>query len=190
MIAPDGRHGLGMITLLVATFVGCEAPVAQTASSAAPRVAVPAGWVTVSTAGAELQMSLPPWLLVSDNMNAIFANEVPRAGSSEIPIQLMAVPPGIDTDPGPGGDLVAWIDTRLGDAGKGVPVITEVSLPAGSAVRYERLDRTGLPTAWHILALAIRTRSGIAYLLIDGLPDAWPGRREDIERIPFLLRVR
>jgi hypothetical protein len=151
---------------------------------------IPAGWVTVSTAGAEIQLTLPPWLVVFDNVNAIFANEAPREGESEIPIQLMAIPPGVDSDPGPGDDLVAWLDTRLNDPGKGVPVVTEINLPAGRAVRYERLDRAGTPTARHILAFAVRTRAGPVYLLIDGLPDAWPGHAEDIERIPLLLRVR
>ena len=54
------------------------------------------GWVTVSTTGAEIQLTLPPWLQVFDNINAIFANEAPAQGENEIPIQLMAVPPGID----------------------------------------------------------------------------------------------
>jgi hypothetical protein len=168
----------------------CGAPTTSPTPAAAPTIAIPEGWVTVSTAGAELQLALPPWLLVFDNSGAIFANEPPPAGSNDIAIQLMAVPPGVDTAPGPGEDLIAWIDTRPGDPGKGVPVVTEVNLPAGSAVRYERLDRAGTPTAWQILAFAIRTPSGIAHLMIDGLPDAWPGRAADIERIPFLLRVR
>ena len=150
---------------------------------------IPPGWVTVSTAGAEIQLTLPPWLVVFDNVNAIFANEAPPPGETEIPIQLMAVPPGIDSDPGPGEDLIAWIDSQLDDPGKGVPVVTEVNLPAGSAVRYERLDRVGTPTAWRLLAFAIRTRMGAVFLMIDGLPDAWPARAQDIERIPLLLWV-
>jgi hypothetical protein len=162
----------------------------QAASPVAVSPTVSPGWVTVSSAGAAIQLTLPPWLLVFDNTSAIFANEAPRQGESEIPIQLMAVPPGVDSNPGPRDDLVAWIDSRLNDPGKGVPMVSEIDLPAGRAVRYERLDRAGTPAAWHILAFAVRTRSGVVYLMIDGLPDAWPARVDDIERIPFLLRVR
>ena len=68
--------------------------------------------------------------------------------------------------------------------------MSEVNLPSGRGVRFERIDRAGTPTEWRILAFAIRTPSGVAYLQIDGLPDAWPGHAEDVERIPFLLRFR
>ena len=188
MTALVGSRGLRVVTVAAIMVVAaCAAPASSPEPVSVPTI--PPGWVTVSTAGAEIQLTLPPWLVVFDNMNAIFANEAPRPGEKEIPVQLMAMPPGIDFDPGP-GDLVAWIDTRLGDPGKGVPVVTEVNLPAGPAVRYERLDRAGTPMAWHILAFAVRTQSGVVYLMIDGLPDAWPEREADIERIPLLLRVR
>ena len=85
---------------------------------------------------------------------------------------------------------MAWIDSRLDDPGKGLPVVTDVSLPTGTAVRYERVDRAGTPMAWQSSRSPSARRSGVAYLLIDGLPEAWPARVEDIERIPFLLRVR
>ena len=191
MTAPGGGRALWIIAVVaVASLAGCGAQAAAPEPAAAPTTAIPEGWVTVSTTGAEIQVTLPPWLQVFDNINTIFANEPPAQGENEIPIQLMAVPPGIDVDPGPGDDLVAWIDSRLDDPGKGLPVVTDVSLPTGTAVRYERVDRAGTPMAWRILAFAIRTRSGVAYLLIDGLPEAWPARVEDIERIPFLVRVR
>ena len=183
-----GRRVIAVAAIMVLT--GCASQPTTPIPGAGTTPAVPDGWVTVSTAGAEIQLTLPPWLQVSDNTNAIFANEPPQPGANEIPIQLMAVPPGIDSDPGPGQDLVAWVDARLDDPGKGMPIVSQVDLPAGQAVRYERLDRAGTPTAWHILAFAIRTRSGVVYLVIDGLPDAWPAHAEDIERIPLLLRVR
>lgn len=184
-----GRGLRAMAVAAAVVLAGCGSQARSPAPVVAPPT-IPPGWVTVSTPGAEIQLTLPPWLEVFDNMNAIFASEAPRPGENEIPIQLMAVPPGVDSDPGPGGDLVAWIDTRLDDPGKGVPVVTPVNLPAGPSIRYERLDRAGTPAAWHILAFAVRSRSGVVYLMIDGLPDAWPARAEAIERIPFLLRVR
>lgn len=190
MSAPAGGHALrGTAFLAAIVTAACSAAPATPEAAPMPTSALPAGWVIVSTAGAELQLTLPPWLLVFDNRGPIFANEAPPPGTSDIPIQLMAVPPGVDPDPGPGDDLLAWLDTRV-DPGKGVPVVSQVDLPAGPAVRYERLDRAGTPTAWRILAFAIRTPSGMAFLLIDGLPDAWPAHAQDIDRIPLLLRVR
>lgn len=183
-----GRPGLRVATLVAAALVAaCGSQAAAIEPPAAPPAAIPEGWVTVSTMGGELQITLPPWLLVFDNNGAIFANEAPQPGENEIPIQLMAEPPGIDSDPGPGGDLVAWIDARLDDPGKGVPLVTRVSLPAGPAVRYERLDRAGTPTAWRILAFGIQSRTGAVFLVLDGLPNAWLAHAADIEQIPFLL---
>ncbi len=189
-----GSRGLRALAPLAVVAAVLLAACGSRTSSPPPIVAatptIPDGWVTVSTTDPAIQMALPPWLLVFDNMTAIFANEAPPPGTTEIPIQLMAMPPSANTQPGPNGDLVGWLETRLGEAGKGVAVVSEVTLPAGRAVRYERIDRAGTPTAWHILAFAIRTPSGVAYLMIDGLPNAWPARAEDIERIPLFLRVR
>jgi len=186
-----GLRALGpLVIAAVLEIAACGSQTSSAAPTVAATPAIPDRWVTVSTTDPALQMTLPPWLLVADNMTAIFANEAPPPGTSDIPIQLMAMPPSADTQPGPNGDLLAWLETRLGDVGKGVPVVSEVILPAGPAVRYERIDRAGTPTAWHILAFAIRTPSGVAYLMIDGLPEAWPGRVEDIEQIPLFLRVR
>ena len=190
MTSPGLRGSRGLSTVALVMLAACGSQTSSPAPAVAPSASIPDGWVTVSTADPALQMTLPPWLLVFDNMTAISANEAPLPGTTEIPIQLMATPPSADTQPGPNGDLLAWLETRLGDVGKGVPVVSEVTLPAGPAVRYERLDRAGTPTAWHILAFAIRTPSGVAYLVIDGLPDAWSAHADDIERIPFLLRVR
>ncbi len=186
-----GGHALRVLTLIAALVAAaCGSQGTSPVPAAAPTLAIPEGWVTVSTTGAELQMAVPPWLQVFDNYGAIFASEAPHLGDTDIPIQLMALPPGVDVVPGPGEDLLTWIDVRLGDPGKGVPVVMQVELPAGPAVRYERLDRVGAPTEWHILAFAIRTPSGVAYLQIDGLPTAWQDRAEDVERIPFFLRIR
>jgi hypothetical protein len=189
MTALTTHVALRPVLVVALVVAACGSQVMSPAPAAQVPVA-PDDWVVVSTAGAELQMTLPPWLGVFDNSGAIFASEAPPPGTTEIPIQLMAVPPGMDAAPEAGGDLLAWLDTRLEDPGKGVPVVTEVNLPAGPAIRYARLDRAGTPTEWQILAFAIRTPSGVAYLMIDGLPSAWPAHADEIERIPFLVRVR
>jgi hypothetical protein len=188
------RGGLVVMSVGVALVLGgCGSIATSPAAAATPEPtpwSPPADWVTVSTSDLGMQLTLPPWLITFDTLGTIFANKPPPAPGAEIPIQLMATPPGVDLQAEAGDDLVAWLEGRLGQQGRGIPVVTEVSLPAGPAVRYERIDRAGTPTAWRILAVAIRTPSGVAYLQIDGPPDAWPGHAADIERIPYLLRVR
>ena len=66
----------------------------------------------------------------------------------------------------------------------------ELQLPAGDALVLRRIDRAGTPQAWRLAAYAIDTPAGIAYLLIDGPPDAWEGREDDVARIANLLRAR
>lgn len=163
--------------------VGCGAP----GPTEAPAWTVPPDWVTVSTAGGGLQVTLPPWLVVFDNVNAIFANEPPLPGG-EIPMQLMLLPPGSEIQPGSGQDLGAWVAARLQGTGQGTPTVRRVTLPAGPAVRFERIDRAGTRTAWRFLAFAIETPAGVAYLQLDGPPDGWAAREADLERIPTLLR--
>ncbi len=149
---------------------------------------IPPGWVTVRSATGELELTLPPWLVPFDNMDPIFANEPPAPGA-QIAMQLMAIGAG-SVDTPSSGDVAAWIDAKLKDVGSGVPVITRVGLPAGPAMRYERIDRAGTPREWHIVAYGIRTPSGYAYLQIDGSPDGWRRRSSDLEWIAQLLRAR
>jgi hypothetical protein len=142
----------------------------------------------VSTAAGDVQLTLPPWLVPFDTVGAIFANEPPAPGAP-IALQLMAT--GARSPDAPSsGDVAAWIDQKLKDVGSGVPVITRIGLPAGPAVRYERIDRAGTRDEWHFVAYGIRTASGYAYLQIDGSPDGWRRRARDFEWIAQLLRAR
>jgi hypothetical protein len=176
-----GALGLG----LALGVVGCGGP----GPSDAPAWTVPPDWVTVSAADGGLQVMLPPWLVVFDNVGAIFANEPPLPGE-QIPMQLMLLPPRSEIQPGPGQDLGAWVASRLLGTGRGIAVVRRVTLPAGPAVRFERVDRAGTATAWRFLAFAIETPAGVAYLQLDGPPDGWAAREADLERIPTLLRFR
>jgi hypothetical protein len=176
------------MVLLAATLLGCAAP----APAPEPTLAwqPPADWVIVSTTDGGLQLSLPPWLLVGDNNVVLFANEPPPAPGAQIPLQLMALGK-VDDQPIPGQDLGSWLADRLpGTPGEGVPLVAEVVLPAGPAVRFERVDRVGTPDAWHILAYAIRTHRGIAYLQIDGPEASWAARAAEVELIALTYRLR
>jgi hypothetical protein len=177
-------------TVLGAVAFGAACTGGDTAPAPAPTIDVPAGWSTVSASDGSLQLTLPPWLILFDNVNAIFANEPPPGPGEEIPMQLMAMGPQADGQPKPGEDLVRWLEGRLADPGQGVPAVTRIELPAGPTVRFDRTDRAGTPTAWRLLAFAIQRPEGVAYLQIDGPPDAWPARLADIELLVQLFRVR
>jgi hypothetical protein len=106
MTALTTHVALRPVLVVALVVAACGSQVMSPAPAAQVPVA-PDDWVVVSTAGAELQMTLPPWLGVFDNSGAIFASEAPPPGTTEIPIQLMAVPPGMDAAPEAGGDLLA-----------------------------------------------------------------------------------
>ena len=61
--------------------------------------------------------------------------------------------------------------------------------PAGAGIRYDRIDSDASGWAWRIVVFAIETPKGAAWLMIDGPPEEWAARAEDLERIPPLFRV-
>ena len=48
---------------------------------------------------------------------------------------------------------------------------------------------SGTPSAWRLAAYAVRTPDGVAYLLIDGPPDAWVGREADADLVARLMEA-
>ena len=184
------RRWLGAETLAAAALSVAVAGCVGLAPSEAPAPAstVPPDWVAVRTDGGDVQLLLPRWLEPFDTLNAIFANERPAPGGS-IAVQLMASGPGSEQPPA-SLDVVTWIDVRLRDIGSGIPMVTRIALPAGPAVRYERIDRAGTPDEWHLLVYAIKTPTGYAYLQMDGSPDGWRRRASEFESIAMLLRAR
>jgi hypothetical protein len=156
----------------------------------------PTDWKVVATDGGDLQLTLPPWLGVFDNRGAIFANEPPPLGA-EIPVQLLAKGPDRAAQLEFGANLVAWIELHvsgsahvLRNPGEGVPAVTRVRLPAGSALRYERVDRAGTALEWRFLVFAIQTPTGLAYLQFDGTATGWAERSAEFDHIAQLLRTR
>lgn len=195
MTLPARRHGLRSMTIVAAGVLaaGVLATCGSQVMSPAPTASAwtpPPDWVTVSNAERSFQLTLPPYIVVGDSHGAIFANEAPPPGQSEIPIQLWAEGPIIADAPRPGDDLVAWVERRLENPAKGAPTVTRVALPAGPGIRYDRIDGAGTANPWRIVVFAIETPRGAAWLMIDGPPDEWAARAGDLERIPFLLRVR
>ncbi len=173
---------------LISVLAACGGREPSAAPTPAPAETVPPDWVTVRSDGGDLQLTLPPWLVSFDTVGAIFANEPPVPGAP-IALQLMATGAGSGDTPS-SGDVAAWIDRKLHDVGSGVPVVTQVSLPAGLAIRYERIDRAGTRDEWHIVAYGIRTASGYPYLQIDGSPDGWRRRASELDLIAQLVRAR
>src|SRR5262245_56270946 len=137
-----------MRRLLLACVAAAAAACGSPSATPQPNVALwtpPADWVTVSDAEASIELTLPPWIQVFDNHGAIFGNEPPRQPGAAIPLQLWAQGPVIDDGPQVGEALLAWVERRLDNPGKGVPTVTRISLPAGSGIRYDRVDSPGTP---------------------------------------------
>jgi hypothetical protein len=176
-----------LIVCLALATISCGSPPATRSPSAAAWTPPP-DWVTVSGASG-VQLTLPPYIVPFDLQNAIFANEAPPPGTTEIPIQVWAHGPNNDERPRIGEGLVTWVERRLQNPARGVPTVTRVALPAGGGIRYDRVDSAGTPHARRIVVFAIETSRGAAWLMIDGPPDEWAERAGDLERIPLLFRV-
>jgi len=190
MTEPPRRRRLGVLLACLAAAVGaCGAPSA-TFQPAPPAWTPPSEWVTISNIEGSIQVTVPPYIRASDNHGAIFANEPPSAPGAAIPIQVLAEGPVIDDGPRAGEELLSWVERRLENPGKGVPSVTRVSLPAGSGIRYDRVDSAGTPTPWRIVVFAIDTPRGAAWLQLDGPPDKWAARAEDLEHVAMLFRLR
>jgi hypothetical protein len=169
---------------VIVSAAGCAATESSPPVTAPP---VPAGWATADNG--DLSLALPPWLVPFDTTAAIFANEVVDPGAEWV--ELMAEGPRTaEPQPGPRDSLEHWLRQRINfGPGLGEPVIRQVDLPAGPAVAIDRLDRAGTRLAWRLAAYAIRTPRGVGYLLIDGPPDRWVERADELALIPWFIRV-
>jgi hypothetical protein len=173
--------------LAVAAFLSLSACSTNAPPSLPTTPPVPAGWTTVATG--DVSLLLPAWLVPFDTTGAVFANEVVEPGADWV--QLLAEGPGsVEPQPGPNESLERWLHERIDlGAGLGQPTVRLVDLPAGPAVAIERLDRAGTRLAWRIAAYAIRTPRGVAFLQLDGPPDRWAMRADDLALIPWFVRV-
>ena len=150
----------------------------------------PPDWVTVSNVEGSLQITLPPWLQVFDNHGAIFANEPPSAPGANFVSLWAQGPTGIENHPLQGEDLATWTTRRLENPAEGVPTVTRVALPAGAGIRYDRIDSDDSGWRWRIVVFAIETPRGAAWLQLDGPPDLWAARANDLEHVALLVRIR
>ena len=177
----------GLLLAFAALTTGCGSPQAMPQPNLAAW-STPPDWVTVS-GNSGVQVTLPPYIVVFDVQGAIFANEAPEPGTTDIPIEVWAQGPSTEEQPRLGESLAAWVERRTDNPAKGHPTVTPVWLPAGAGIRYDRVDRDATGWAWRIVVFAIETPRGPAWLMIDGPPDEWAARADDLERIPALFRV-
>jgi hypothetical protein len=184
---PGVRYAIAAAAIVLLS--GCASESGSRPLVALESATPPPDWVLVTNGAADLRMALPPWLVPFERMTSgIFANEAVAGGGQGL--QLMAEgPTTLDLPPGR-DEMGPWLRARVEWPGAGPGEIGVERLPAGDAVVLRRVDRAGTPQAWRLAAYAIDTPAGIAYLLIDGPPDAWEGREDDVARIAGLLQVR
>jgi hypothetical protein len=181
-----------MARLLIACIallgVGCGSPVPAPAAS----IEVPAGWRAVTNARGTLELTVPPWLTdVHDLSAGLLVESAPPVPGAETAWRLLFLEPNAEgTMIPPGQSVEAWFRARLDEEpGMGVVRLTEVSLPAGAAMRGDNAQVGGDPAAWRVVALALPRPTGVAYLQLYGPAGAWSERAGDIERVLLLVRL-
>jgi hypothetical protein len=177
-----------LIACIAVPAVGCGSPLPAPPAS----IEVPAGWRTVANARGTLELTVPPWLTdVHDLSAGLLVESAPRAPGAETAWRLLLLEPDTEgTRIPPGQSVEAWFRARLGEEpGMGVLRLTEVSLPAGAAMRGDNAQAGGDPAAWRVVALALPRPTGVAYLQLYGPAGAWSERAEDIERVLLLVRL-
>jgi hypothetical protein len=190
-------RGLPLLAgMLVGACTAIQTPPPPTPEPAA--LAIPADWVTFTSGAADFRVALPPWLVrpgspdIVPGESGLWANEPLAAGeaaASMTRVELRVNGPGSLGDPPEDQDLPAMLRFMHGSETAGVPVITRVVLPAGPAVRLERVDLRGSPEALHLLAFLIETPAGLAYVQVHGYEFAWHERAADVELIVQGLRI-
>jgi hypothetical protein len=194
-VTAGATRRLAIATALTAGIAACGVPRLTLAPLAS--VEIPADWVVVTTADGTMQLTLPPWLIVIDNRNAIHAQTAPPAAGAESLFRLFAVEPGMSIGPqkplqlGPGQDLETWITEWFRDTNLEVTATTTVvTVPAGVAVRYDGVEAPGTPTARRVVALALTRPNGIAYVHVVGPVAAWFAHEADVDRLVQTFWVR
>jgi hypothetical protein len=152
----------------------------------APASTVPPGWMTFTSDAGDLRVPLPPWMVPFDGT---FANEPPMHPGDPFLEMILEGPRTAEPQPRPGDDLGAWLLAKTDlEAFEATP--SPVRLPAGPAVSLTRVIPNGTPTPWRVVAFAIASPSGVAFILIDGPANRWEARREELELIPWLVELR
>src|SRR5687768_16006856 len=86
-----------VMTLVAAVLVasGCGGTDPGSAPAPGATVEIPADWVTVTTVDGAMELTLPPWLIVSDTRNAMHAESPPTRPGRDSEFRVMAVEPGM-----------------------------------------------------------------------------------------------
>lgn len=150
---------------------------------------VPSGWTTIEVASGDIRMVLPPWLVPFESRSALFANEPPAPGAEAFLELIAEGPRTVASQPGLNESLDRWLANRIGPAGAGPDAVRAVGLPIGRGIQIDRAVDRAPGQAWRLSAYAIRTRLGVAFLLIDGPAAAWPVREADAALIPMLMEL-
>jgi hypothetical protein len=151
----------------------------------------PPGWevVTVVDFGgiATASLALPPSFHATDHPPAGVDNRADALTRDGLTLQFEG-PRNPDSQLRPGEDLHGILERRLDSDGKGEPTYTNIELPAGPAVRVDRVDQRGEGT-FRIVCYAIRMPVGTASLLFDGQLAAYAGHELEIAQIAMRIAV-
>jgi len=152
------------------------------------RPPIPGGWHRVVSGSGDLELVLPQDIVASETSGPIFANERPDGSSAWI--ELVAEGP-LTAAPQPeeASSLAEWLERRWLDQRELRSPIAErvVLLPAGEAIELRARFAGGATGERSIIVYAIRTPEGVAFLSIEGAPEALAARASDLDLIAHLM---
>ena len=183
-----GFLGLAIVMLVV----GCAAPGASAAPTAAGPPAVPDGWQLVASDSGDVRLALPPDIPVMFTEVGIMA-WLPLIDGA-LQLEIHATGPAAIAQPGRGEDLGSWLEQsgwvpRAGDPGYVVvapATVTEVDLAAGRALEVDVTADPGLPNEVRVVVWAIETVDGIAIIQIVGNPKVMDERAGELRLVAML----
>lgn len=179
-----------LLSALVAALGGCAGDAAATLP---PRPAVPADWVTLTTASGDLELSLPPDVEAFYAEESVVANSTPDADTGRLTFGLMAFGPWSVLDPPQAGETPErWIErvilSGVPQERRSATSSRTVLLPSGVAQLTSTTVDAGTADEERVMVWAVPAHGRIGYLIVNGAPEQMAGYQADIELIAALMR--
>lgn len=151
------------------------------------RPATPDGWTLALAYPQDIRVALPPYVVPFQTQGSIMANEDPAGNTSWL--QVMAAGPGDTIQPANGESLETWVLNKVSTGPHDAVHVRNVLLPSGPSVEVRTTYSPGTPDETPILAYAISTPEGYAFLQISGRPKDFADHAADIALLPYLVET-
>ena len=151
------------------------------------RPATPDGWTLALDYPVQIRVALPPYVTPFVTQGSIMANEDPGGNTSWL--QVMAAGPGQTEQPAEGEPIETWMLSRISNGPHDPVQVRNVLLPSGPSVELRVTFSPGTTDETPIVAYAISTPEGYAFVQISGRPEDFRNHASDIALIPHLVET-